>query len=78
MRPPAPSVRGPQPWSPIRYKGKEKVKIGIRELDTAPFDEEKQHIAERIQLDIYYIENWSLLLDIEILFRTFIAFKNAF
>lgn len=28
---------------------------------------------ERVKLDIYYVENWSLLLDIKILLKTFIA-----
>jgi exopolysaccharide biosynthesis polyprenyl glycosylphosphotransferase len=35
-------------------------------------------IAERIQHDIYYIENWSLWLDIQILMLTFVRWKNAY
>ena len=27
-------------------------------------------LAERVKYDIYYIENWSLLLDIKIILRT--------
>jgi lipopolysaccharide/colanic/teichoic acid biosynthesis glycosyltransferase len=31
---------------------------------------------ERVKLDIYYIENWSLLLDIKILLKTAVALLN--
>ncbi|MBL9208638.1 MAG: sugar transferase [Opitutaceae bacterium] len=33
-------------------------------------------IARRIQHDIYYIENWSVWLDLQILFMTFLRWKN--
>ncbi len=35
-------------------------------------------LAQRIQHDIYYIENWSLWLDIQILLLTFVRWKNAY
>ncbi|HUR58389.1 MAG TPA: sugar transferase [Opitutaceae bacterium] len=35
-------------------------------------------IALRIQHDIYYIENWSLWLDVQILLLTFVRWKNAY
>jgi exopolysaccharide biosynthesis polyprenyl glycosylphosphotransferase len=35
-------------------------------------------IEQRIQHDIYYIENWSLWLDIQILLLTFVRWKNAY
>lgn len=35
-------------------------------------------IDQRIQHDIYYIENWSLWLDIQILLLTFVRWKNAY
>jgi exopolysaccharide biosynthesis polyprenyl glycosylphosphotransferase len=35
-------------------------------------------IAQRIQHDIYYIENWSFWLDVQILLLTFVRWKNAY
>ncbi len=35
-------------------------------------------IVRRIQHDIYYIENWSLWLDLQILALTFVRWKNAY
>jgi lipopolysaccharide/colanic/teichoic acid biosynthesis glycosyltransferase len=35
-------------------------------------------IARRIQHDIYYIENWSLWLDLQIIALTFVRWKNAY
>lgn len=35
-------------------------------------------LAERIRYDIYYLENWSLLLDFQIMFMTFVSRKNAY
>jgi lipopolysaccharide/colanic/teichoic acid biosynthesis glycosyltransferase len=35
-------------------------------------------IGQRIQHDIYYIENWSLWLDVQILMLTFVRWKNAY
>ena len=35
-------------------------------------------ITQRIQHDIYYIENWSLWLDVQILLLTFVRWKNAY
>ncbi|MDE3084329.1 MAG: sugar transferase [Verrucomicrobiota bacterium] len=34
-------------------------------------------LNERVRYDLYYIENWSLLLDIQIIFLTFLRHKNA-
>ena len=35
-------------------------------------------LTQRIQHDIYYIENWSLWLDLQILALTFVRWKNAY
>jgi exopolysaccharide biosynthesis polyprenyl glycosylphosphotransferase len=35
-------------------------------------------IEERIEYDLYYVENWSLLLDLKIMFMTFAPPKNAY
>jgi lipopolysaccharide/colanic/teichoic acid biosynthesis glycosyltransferase len=35
-------------------------------------------LAQRIQHDIYYIENWSLWLDLQIIALTFVRWKNAY
>ena len=32
----------------------------------------EQDIVDRVEQDIYYIEHWSLALDLEILLRTFV------
>ena len=32
-----------------------------------------EHIAERVKLDLWYINNWSFWLDIQILFKTLFA-----
>jgi exopolysaccharide biosynthesis polyprenyl glycosylphosphotransferase len=35
-------------------------------------------LAERIRLDLYYLENWSVWLDLQIMVQTFITRKNAY
>jgi exopolysaccharide biosynthesis polyprenyl glycosylphosphotransferase len=62
----------------IQHTDEKKTKLGIPDYTPYQYKEELQFLAERIQLDLYYIENWSLLFDIEILFRTFFAYQNAF
>jgi exopolysaccharide biosynthesis polyprenyl glycosylphosphotransferase len=34
-------------------------------------------LAERIRFDLYYIENWSVILDLQIMVMTFFRWKNA-
>jgi exopolysaccharide biosynthesis polyprenyl glycosylphosphotransferase len=61
-----------------QYKAAQKSKIGIFDASSLQYKQEQQFLVERVQLDLYYLENWSLLFDIEILFRTFFAYRNAF
>mgnify|MGYP001184836800 CR=1 FL=1 len=35
-------------------------------------------IDERIKYDLYYVENWSIWLDLKILLMTFGALENAY
>ena len=35
-------------------------------------------LSERIRYDIFYLENWSLLLDLQIMVMTFLNRKNAY
>jgi hypothetical protein len=40
-----------------------------------------EHIAERVKLDLWYVNNWSLWLDIQILIKTSLEFlrkRNAY
>ena len=59
------------------YMVKHQVKPGITGLAQVNGYRGDTSIKKRIEFDIYYIENWSLLMDITILFRTvFKGLKN--
>ena len=59
------------------YMVKHQVKPGITGLAQINGFRGDTSIKKRIEFDIHYIENWSLLMDIEILFKTaFKGFKN--
>ncbi|WP_244834508.1 undecaprenyl-phosphate glucose phosphotransferase [Clostridium sp. BJN0001] len=59
------------------YMVKHQVKPGITGLAQIKGYRGDTSIKKRIEFDIYYIENWSLLMDIEILFKTaFKGFRN--
>ncbi|WP_160683773.1 undecaprenyl-phosphate glucose phosphotransferase [Clostridium sp. C2-6-12] len=59
------------------YMVKHQVKPGITGLAQVNGFRGDTSIKKRIEFDIYYIENWNLLLDISILFRTvFKGLKN--
>lgn len=59
------------------YMVKHQVKPGITGLAQINGYRGDTSIKKRIEFDIYYIENWSILMDISILFKTaFKGFKN--
>jgi lipopolysaccharide/colanic/teichoic acid biosynthesis glycosyltransferase len=35
-------------------------------------------LTERVRYDLWYLENWSLWLDFQIMFMTFVSRKNAY
>jgi len=86
------SLVGPRPERPHfvdqfreaipRYMARHKVKSGLTgwaQVNGFRGNTSRGNtIQERIKYDLYYMENWSLLFDIEILFMTFFAFKNAY
>ena len=82
------SLVGPRPERPHfvnqfreevpRYMARHKIKSGITGWAQVNGLRGNTSLQERIKYDLYYAENWSLLLDIEILFMTLFAFKNAY
>jgi Undecaprenyl-phosphate glucose phosphotransferase len=74
------SLVGPRPERPIfieefrrqipRYHLRHKVKAGITGWAQVNGLRGQTSIQKRIEYDLYYIENWSLLLDLKILVRT--------
>ncbi|MBU9889308.1 MAG: undecaprenyl-phosphate glucose phosphotransferase [Candidatus Omnitrophica bacterium] len=82
------SLVGPRPERPHfvdrfresvpRYMARHKVKAGLTGWAQVHGLRGNTSIEERIKYDLYYMENWSLLLDVEILVMTFFAFKNAY
>lgn len=82
------SLVGPRPERPHfvdkfresvpRYMARHKVKSGLTGWAQVHGLRGDTSIEERIKYDLYYMENWSLLLDVEILVMTLFAFKNAY
>ncbi len=82
------SLVGPRPERPHfieqfresipRYMARHKIKSGLTGWAAVNGYRGDTSIQERIKYDLYYMENWSLLFDIEILFMTSSAFKNAY
>ncbi len=74
------SLVGPRPERPVfieefkkqipRYHLRHKVKAGITGWAQINGLRGQTSIQKRIEYDLYYIENWSLLLDLKILLRT--------
>jgi len=77
------SLVGPRPERPNfvdRFKGlvpkyldRHRVKAGMTGWAQVNGLRGDSSLEERVKYDIYYIENWSLVLDIKILLKTFIA-----
>ncbi|MCM8776318.1 MAG: sugar transferase [Candidatus Omnitrophica bacterium] len=82
------SMVGPRPERPHfvnkfrqtipRYMTRHKIKSGLTGWAQVNGYRGNTSIQERTKYDLYYMENWSLLFDIEILIMTFYAFKNAY
>lgn len=84
------SLVGPRPERPHfvdqfredipRYMARHRIKSGLTGWAQVNGYRGDTSIHERLKYDLYYMENWSLLFDIEILFMTFSAkaFKNAY
>ena len=85
------SLVGPRPERPVfieefrrqipRYHLRHKVKAGLTGWAQINGLRGQTSIEKRIEYDLYYIENWSMLLDLKILARTvaggFLS-KNAY
>ncbi|RKG96949.1 undecaprenyl-phosphate glucose phosphotransferase [Corallococcus sp. CA047B] len=85
------SLVGPRPERPVfieefkrqipRYHLRHKVKAGITGWAQINGLRGQTSIQKRIEYDLYYIENWSLLMDLKILLRTALGgflSKNAY
>ena len=85
------SLVGPRPEQPVlieefkkqipRYHLRHLVKSGITGWAQVNGLRGQTSIQKRIEFDLYYIENWSLLLDLKILLRTALGgflSKNAY
>ena len=82
------SLVGPRPERPHfvkqfrdqipRYMARHKIKSGLTGWAQIQGLRGDTSLEERIKYDLYYIENWTLMMDIEILLATPFAFKNAY
>jgi len=82
------SLVGPRPERPFfasqfkeeipRYMARHTIRSGMSGWAQVNGLRGNTSIEERTQYDLYYIENWSLLLDLKILFMTFFARRNAY
>ncbi|MDX9702773.1 MAG: undecaprenyl-phosphate glucose phosphotransferase [Candidatus Auribacterota bacterium] len=82
------SIVGPRPERPYfvhqfkskipHYMSRHRVKSGITGWAQVNGLRGNTSLEERIKCDLYYIENWSLMLDLKIILKTFFAHKNAY
>jgi len=82
------SLVGPRPERPFfasqfkedipRYMARHSIRSGMSGWAQVHGLRGNTSIEERTKYDLYYIENWSLILDLKILFLTFFARRNAY
>jgi len=82
------SLVGPRPEQPFyverfkeefdRYMRRHVYKPGITGWAQVNGLRGDTSIEERLKADLYYLENWSLSLDLKILLKTFFSNKNAY
>ena len=82
------SLVGPRPERPFfasqfkedipRYMARHTIRSGMSGWAQVNGLRGNTSIEERTQYDLYYIENWSLILDLKIIFMTFFARRNAY
>jgi len=82
------SLVGPRPERPHfveqfrdqipRYTARHKIKSGLTGWAQIHGLRGNTSLEERIKYDLYYMENWTLMMDVEILFATLFSFKNAY
>ncbi len=82
------SLVGPRPERPHfveqfkdqipRYVARHKIKSGLTGWAQIHGLRGNTSLEERIKYDLYYMENWNVMMDVEILFATLFAFKNAY
>ena len=82
------SLVGPRPERPHfvnqfkddipRYMSRHNVKSGITGWAQVNGFRQGTSIEERVKYDLYYLENWSIWLDLKIIFLSLLALKNAY
>ncbi len=82
------SLVGPRPERPHfvgkfkkdipRYMARHKIKSGMTGWAQVNGLRGNTSIEERTKYDLYYVENWSIMFDIKILFMSVFAMKNAY
>jgi len=82
------SLVGPRPERPHfvgkfkenipRYMARHKIRSGMTGWAQVNGLRGNTSIEERTKYDIYYIENWSILFDLKVLFMSIFAMKNAY
>jgi exopolysaccharide biosynthesis polyprenyl glycosylphosphotransferase len=82
------SLVGPRPERPHfvgkfrqdipRYMARHKIKSGMTGWAQVNGLRGDTSIEERTKYDLYYVENWSVMFDIKILFMSVFAMKNAY